>query len=104
MPRVSLGRLIVLSVFGFSIPLLHGVLEPAVYGYRTLALAPHAHNTALGVLTFAGLAVATLWQPIVGGLSDRAGKRLPFMIAGTVIAAITVPAIVLAPSIPLLVA
>ncbi|MBZ0118642.1 MAG: MFS transporter, partial [Sandaracinaceae bacterium] len=82
MRELSLGRLVALSAFGFSLPLLHGVLEPAVYGYKVLALAPGMHNAALGAVTFAGLSVAMITQPIVGLLSDRTrtvlGPRLPY--------------------------
>jgi Na+/melibiose symporter-like transporter len=47
-----------------------------------------AQNTALGWITFAGLAVAMVVQPMAGAVSDRSrfrwGKRRPFVVAGTV--------------------
>jgi MFS family permease len=45
-------------------------------------------NTALGLLTFAGLLLAAIIQPISGGLSDRWhstwGRRRPLMLVGTI--------------------
>lgn len=55
-------------------------------GHRTIELAPEARNTVFGLLTFAGLVVSVLWQPIIGALSDRTrsrwGRRLPFFLIG----------------------
>ena len=45
-------------------------------------------NSYLGILSFVGLLVAVLMQPLAGGLSDRRrsrwGRRTPFIVAGTV--------------------
>jgi Na+/melibiose symporter-like transporter len=100
--RVGLGRLFALSSFGFSIPLVHAVMEPGLLGAKVLELAPDDRNTALGGLTFAGLSVAVFAQPIVGALSDRTrsrfGPRLPWMAAGCVLCAIAGSLTVLAPA------
>ncbi|MEX2031049.1 MAG: MFS transporter [Anaerolineales bacterium] len=65
-------------------------LEPALLGHKALELVPENKNTALGLATTAGLLLAVVWQPIVGGWSDRSagrwGRRTPFLIAGTLIA------------------
>jgi MFS family permease len=64
---------------------LHVILLPALL----LHYAPETHkNTYLGLLTFAGLVIAMLVQPVSGAISDswvsRWGKRRPLMLAGTV--------------------
>lgn len=102
----SLGRLLALSSFGLSIPLVHAVMEPGLLGAKVLELAPGEPNTALGLLTFVGLSVAVVAQPIVGALSDRTrtrlGPRAPWMILGCVLCAIAGALTVLAPAFWLL--
>ncbi len=48
---------------------------------------PARKNTALGLLTFGGLVLATVVQPLSGALSDgwtsRFGRRRPWMVLGT---------------------
>ena len=63
---------------------LHVLLLPALL----LQFVPeHQKNTALGLMTFSGLVVAMLVQPLAGGLSDRwgsrFGRRRPFIAGGT---------------------
>lgn len=63
---------------------LHPIVLPAVL----LNYVPDARkNTYLGLLTFAGLIVAMLVQPVAGALSDgwrsALGRRRPFIILGT---------------------
>src|SRR5512143_3145973 len=99
MPRVSLGRLVALSAFGFALPLLHSVLEPAVYGAKILELAGDQHNSALGLVSFAGLSVAMITQPIVGLLSDRSRTRIPYLALGILIVGGALALLVSAPSI-----
>lgn len=67
---------------------LHAILLPVIVA----ALAPDAFKaTALGALTFVGLMVAMITQPMAGALSDRSGwlgrlgKRRPWMILGTTV-------------------
>lgn len=63
---------------------LHVIILPAVL----LLWAPEAlKNTYLGLLTFAGLVIAMLVQPLSGALSDRwvspLGRRRPLILLGT---------------------
>src|SRR5689334_1323937 len=63
---------------------IHPILLPAVL----LNYVPDAKkNTYLGLLTFAGLIIAMIVQPITGALSDgwksRFGRRRPLAVAGT---------------------
>jgi len=59
-------------------------------------------NTYLGLLTFAGLILAIVVQPIAGAISDRSGfrwgRRRPFVLIGTIGALLFVPGIGLAGS------
>ncbi|HMK07598.1 MAG TPA: MFS transporter [Anaerolineales bacterium] len=79
-------RLVALNALAFALGVVTNTLEPAVLGNRTLAMAPGAKNTVIGLITFAGLVVAVLWQPVIGDLSDRTqsrwGRRLPYFVAG----------------------
>ena len=79
-------RLVALNALAFALGVVTNTLEPAVLGHRTLAIAPEIKNTVFGLITFAGLVVAILWQPIIGDLSDRTrtrwGRRLPYVIGG----------------------
>ncbi len=65
-------------------------------------------NTYLGLLTFTGLLLAMIFQPLVGILSDRSrfrrGRRRPFVFVGTLLAIIFLPGIGLAGSVVLLLA
>ncbi|WP_119696228.1 MFS transporter [Microbacterium halotolerans] len=47
---------------------------------------PEGKTTTLGLVTGIGAVVATLTQPIVGSLSDRSGRRKPWIIGGAVAA------------------
>ena len=63
---------------------LHLIVLPAML---LTMVDPARKNTALGLLTFAGLVLATVVQPLSGALSDgstsRFGRRRPWMILGT---------------------
>ena len=63
---------------------LHLIVLPAML---LTMVDPARKNTALGLLTFAGLVLATLVQPLSGALSDgstsRLGRRRPWMVLGT---------------------
>ena len=68
----------------------------------TLLLTHHegAKNTVYGLITFVGLLVAAIVQPISGALSDqtrhRLGRRRPWILAGTLLNVIWLPSLVLA--------
>jgi MFS family permease len=75
MKRLSMSQLFALMTLGFALGMLSGTLEPALLGYKVLELAPERRNTALGTLTFAGLLIAMITQPVIGALSDRTHTR-----------------------------
>lgn len=108
MPPLPYFRLLALTALGFALTLTTNTLEPAVLSHQVLRLAPANPSTALGLITFAGLIVASLAQPLVGVLSDRArsrwGQRLPFMVSGALLAAPFLFLVALAPTPGVLVA
>ncbi|RME06013.1 MAG: MFS transporter [Anaerolineae bacterium] len=84
MKRVSLPYLLLINAYWFGLSVmwnsLHVLILPAVLLHHV----PEARkNTVLGLLTFAGLVIAMLVQPISGWWSDRSGRRTPFIFAGT---------------------
>ncbi len=87
-----------LTVLGLGLSGLWTSLNSIVLPIRLLDFAPEAlKNSYLGYLTFAGLLLAMVVQPVVGGASDRAGfrwgRRRPFILAGTVAALVLLPGI-----------
>ncbi|HHX44148.1 MAG TPA: SLC45 family MFS transporter [Chloroflexi bacterium] len=81
-------RHLTLNAYWFGVSLMWNALHPIVLPVLVLAFAPEsAKNTSYGLLTFAGLVVAALVQPISGSLSDgtqhHLGRRRPWILAGT---------------------
>ncbi len=88
MRRSSIAvTLIAINVYAFAISFLWNTLHPLVMPYLISQFEPHFKNTFLGMITTAGLVVATVVQPLAGGISDRArtrwGRRRPFILVGT---------------------
>jgi Na+/melibiose symporter-like transporter len=80
-----------ITVFGFALAALWGSLHSIVLPTRLLDFVPAAEkSTYLGLLTFAGLILAIIVQPIAGAISDRSGfawgRRRPFILVGTLVA------------------
>ncbi|MFA7217751.1 MAG: MFS transporter [Dehalococcoidales bacterium] len=78
---------------------MHSLILPI----RILDFAPEAEkNTYLGLMTFVGLIIAMLLQPVFGAISDRSGfrmgKRRPFIIIGVLCLLLFLPGIGLAGS------
>ena len=107
-PGYSGVRLLGLVAFAVALGIVSNSLEPALLGHKALELVPDNKNTALGLATTAGLLLAVVWQPIVGGWSDRSasrwGRRTPFLIAGTLIASAGLFSVAAAPVFGLVVA
>jgi MFS family permease len=99
-------KLAALTCFAVAIGVSINTLDPPLLAHRLLELAPATKNTALGVITLAGLLTAVIWQPLVGALSDRTrcrrGRRLPYLIAGTPIVMLGLLAVALVPTLGLL--
>lgn len=87
-----------ITIFGFALAALWGCLHTIVIQQRLLDFVPAAEkNTYLGLLTFVGLMLAMIIQPIAGSLSDRSGfgwgRRRPFILAGTILVMLFLPGI-----------
>ena len=92
-----------ITIFGAALSVLWPTLHTIVIPTRLLEFAPEAQkNTYLGLMTFAGLLLAMLVQPVVGAFSDRFssrfGRRRSFILVGTLLALIFLPGVGLAGS------
>ncbi len=87
-PRLSLARLIRLNAIAFGLTMVTGTVEPALLGHRLFALVQEPSQRALwfGLITFSGLAVATIVQPLVGAALDRWGRQAILIVTGVCVA------------------
>lgn len=79
-----------ITIFGFAQSALWGSLHSIVLPTRLLDLVEASEkSTYLGLLTFTGLMLAIIVQPVAGAISDRSrfgwGRRRPFILAGTLV-------------------
>ncbi len=91
------------TLLGFAISALWLVLNTTVMPLRIEELVDPAHqSTYLGLITFIGLLIAMVMQPVIGAISDRStfrlGRRRPFILAGVLLAVAILPGIGLAGS------
>ena len=86
--------------------MLTSTLEPALIGNRVIALVGLAtgRTTVYGLVTFGGLLVASVTQPVIGALSDHARARTPYIIAGVLTSMAGLVVVALSPSLSILVA
>ncbi|MBN1643771.1 MAG: MFS transporter [Dehalococcoidales bacterium] len=92
-----------IGVLGFALTALWSSLHSIILPLRLLDyVAESQKNTYLGLLTFAGLILAMITQPIAGSMSDRSslswGRRRPFVLLGALLAVVLLPGIGLADS------
>jgi len=78
-----------ITIFGFALSALWGSLHTIVIPARLLDfVAESEKSTYLGLLTFVGLIIAMLVQPVAGVLSDRSGfgwgRRRPYILMGAI--------------------
>jgi len=92
------GRLdyIKITLLGFAITAMWQALHTIILPLRLLDFTPEADkNTALGIITFIGLVLAMLVQPVAGAMSDRSGhawgRRRPFVLLGGGLAVLFLP-------------
>ena len=79
---------IAMNVYWLGLAFLWNGLHPIVLPALLLRFVPESlKNTYLGGLTFTGLVLAMVIQPLAGGLSDRTrsrwGRRRPWILVGT---------------------
>ena len=88
MKRLNLPQLLVLNAYWVGLSFMWNSIHPILLPAVLLNYVPDAKkNTYLGLLTFAGLIIALIIQPISGALSDRwvsrFGRRRPLAVLGT---------------------
>ena len=88
MKKLSLPQLLVLNAYWVGLSFMWNALHPIILPAVLLNYVPDAKkNTYLGLLTFVGLVLAMVIQPLSGALSDgwksRFGRRRPLMVFGT---------------------
>jgi len=86
--KLNLSQLLVLNAYWVGLSFMWSALHPIILPAVLLNYVPdEKKNTYLGLLTFVGLIIAMLVQPISGALSDgwksRIGRRRPLVILGT---------------------
>jgi Na+/melibiose symporter-like transporter len=77
-----------MNIYWFGLAFMWNALHPIVLPALLLRFVPEAlKNTYLGAMTFVGLMLAMMIQPLAGAWSDRTrsrwGRRRPWMVAGT---------------------
>jgi MFS family permease len=88
MQKKSLINLITMNVYWLGLSFMWNSIHPIVLPAVLLHIVPETKkNTYLGLLTFVGLVIAMVIQPISGAISDRLrspiGRRRPLAILGT---------------------
>ncbi len=88
MKKLSLPRLLVLNAYWVGLSFMWNALHPIILPAVLLNYVPdEKKNTYLGLLTFVGLLIAMIVQPLSGALSDgwksRYGRRRPLIALGT---------------------
>lgn len=86
------------TILGFALAALWSSLHSIILPIRLLTYVPESQkNTYLGLLTFTGLVVATIVQPIAGIYSDNTnsqwGRRRPYILLGMLSAFLLLPGI-----------
>jgi MFS family permease len=86
--KLNLPQLLVLNAYWVGLSFMWNALHPILLPAVLLNYVPDAKkNTYLGLLTFAGLVIAMVIQPLSGALSDgwksRFGRRRPLTVLGT---------------------
>ena len=105
--RWSQWDLVKLNSFSFGITGFILAMDTIVLPIIVLTVAPEGlKNTYLAILGISGLVMAGLVQPTVGRISDRTesplGRRVPFILWGSIFAAVGLIGIRLAPNFGIL--
>ena len=92
-----------ITILGFAMSALWQSMHTIILPLRLLDfVAESEKNTYLGILTFCGLLLAMVVQPIAGAISDRSGfhwgRRRPFILLGIIFLILLLPGIGLAGS------
>lgn len=80
---------LLLNAYWFGLSFMWNGLHPILLPIILLGFADETKNTLYGLLTFVGLLVALVTQPLSGALSDytrhRLGRRRPWMLLGALL-------------------
>jgi MFS family permease len=92
-----------ISILGFALSALSNSMHTLILPVRVRELVGQAQqSTYLGLITFAGLIIAMLVQPVAGAISDRAGfrwgRRRPLIALGSIAAVLLLLGMGAAPS------
>src|SRR4030042_622171 len=95
-----------ITVLGFALAGLAGSMNSIILPVRLMDFIEESHkNSYLGLITFAGLILAMITQPLIGAVSDRSrlswGRRRPYILAGVLLVLLFLPGIGRAGSLPL---
>jgi len=90
MKKLSLSQLFTLNAYWIGLSFMWNALHPIILPAVLLNYVPETRkNTYLGLLTFVGLILAMIIQPLSGALSDgwrsRWGRRRPLIALGTLL-------------------
>ena len=99
----STFALLRLNAFSFGVTGFLMAMDTAVLPVIVLSLAPEGlKNTYLAMLGMGGLLIAAIVQPSIGRLSDRTrsplGRRVPYIVAGTLVVCGSLTLTLLAPN------
>ncbi len=99
--------LVRLNAFSFGVTGFILAMDTVILPVFILTVAPEGYkNSYLTVLGISGLLIAALMQPIIGRMSDRTrsflGKRVPYLLWGTVFACAGLAGVRLAPNFAVL--
>ena len=88
MKKANLFSLVLMNVYWLGLSFMWNSIHPIILPAVLLHLVPETQkNTYLGLLTFFGLVIAMIIQPISGAFSDgwqsKLGRRKPLAILGT---------------------
>src|SRR5512146_1123035 len=102
---ISVPQMLILNAYWVGLSFMWNSLHPIILPAVLLNYVPDAQkNTYLGLLTFAGLFIAMLVQPVSGALSDqwssRWGRRRPLIALGTLFDLVFLALLGLAAGVP----
>ena len=92
------------TIFGFALTALWSPMSAIIMPLLILNFVAESHkNTYLGLITFVGLILAIIIQPLAGAISDRSsfswGRRRPYILVGTLVSIVLLMSLGLANSL-----
>ena len=95
MSKLNFWDYLRITIFGFSLNTLWNAMSSILLPVLVMSAAPGEKNTYLGYITFSGILLAIIVQPLAGYFSDNFGfswgRRRPYILIGAVISALLIP-------------